>query len=128
MEGIWYLTPLSTTCQLYRASQFYWCHWWMKPEYTEKNTDLSVHLTMSRIQTHNISGDRQYLTPLSTICQLFRASQFYWWMKPECTEKNTDLSVHLTMSRIQTHNVSGDSQCRLNAWARWAVARGPRPC
>ena len=43
-------------------------------------------------------------------------------MKPEYTEKNTDLSVHLTMSRIQTHNVSGDRQCRLNAWARWAVA------
>jgi len=47
--------------QLYRGSQFYW---WRKLEYPVKTTDLlqvmlyRVHLAMSRIQTHNVNGDR----------------------------------------------------------------------
>jgi hypothetical protein len=53
-----------------------------------------------------------YFTPLSTIFQLYRGYHFYWWSKPECLEKTTDLSQgtdkRYHMSRFQTHNFNDD--------------------
>jgi hypothetical protein len=43
-------------------------------------------------------------TPLSTIFQLYRGGQLYWWRKPEYRSRIMLNRVHLAMSAIRTHN------------------------
>jgi hypothetical protein len=52
----------------------------------------SVPITTNVVSSNLDQGKVWCLMPLSTIFQLYRGCQFYWWRKPEDTEKTIELS------------------------------------
>ena len=58
------------------------------PDMTQNN--MSVDVSVSVLQYKMVGLGLWCLTPLSTIFQLYRGSQFYWWRKPEYLEKITE--------------------------------------
>jgi len=93
----------------------------------KKSWEINLYLLENTKQGLELSC----LTPLSTICQLYRGGQFYCWTKQEHLEKTTDLSqitdkldhimlyqVHLAMHRVGTNNYSVAVIFRPCFWGR----------
>jgi hypothetical protein len=60
------------------------------------------------------------LIPLSTIFQLYRGGQFYWWSEPRYPEKTTDLSqVTDNLYHIMLYRLSGTRTNNVNDYRYW---------
>jgi hypothetical protein len=59
---------------------------------TRNLLDITINLHLNLFAYSTVWFGLWCLMPLSTIFQLYRGSQCYWWRKPKCPEKTINLS------------------------------------
>ena len=88
-----------------------YCHCLVFRKWQPDSTQAKYHIRPINIRNKPSSWTSVFcltglwcLTPLSTLFQLYRGGQFYWWRKPEYPEKSTDLSnIFVTKSTNKTY-------------------------
>ena len=88
-----YISKTMTTCSflfsLYSINSMVWSLNQLSPFCLTLSGRRFCHLL---IEVWGLGLGLWCFTPLSTIFQLYRGGQFYWWRKPGYQEKTTDLS------------------------------------